>query len=79
MLPFLLSIEFDWLNALGRFGINVLFIALMIFIAARHLSLRRFAFTFLMISLIVYFLCFTLKNFDLNFRAKHVKMFGLNT
>lgn len=66
MLTFILSIEFDWLNALGRFGINVLFIALMIFITARHFSLRRFAFTFLMISLIVYFLCFTLKNFDLN-------------
>jgi hypothetical protein len=28
--------------------------------------LRRFSFTFLMISLIVFFLCFTLKNFDLN-------------
>ena len=28
--------------------------------------LRRFSFSFLMISLIVFFLCFTLKNFDLN-------------
>ena len=46
MLSYSLSIEFDWLNAVGRFGINFLFIALMIFITARHFSLRRFALLF---------------------------------
>ena len=66
MLSIFLTIDFDWIHALGRFGINVLFIGLMIILTARHRSLNRFAFTFLIISLIVYFLCNTLKNFDLN-------------
>ena len=66
MLPLLLLSDFDWINALGRFGINIAFIAVMITLIARHMRLRRFAFTFLMISLIVFFLCYTLKNFDLN-------------
>lgn len=66
MFPLLLLSDFDWINALGRFGINIGFIAVMIALTARHMRLRRFAFTFLMISLIVFFLCYTLKNFDLN-------------
>jgi len=66
MLSLFLLLDFDWMNALGRFGINILFISAMIVTTARHLSLRRFSFTFLMISLIVFFLCYTLKNFDLN-------------
>ena len=66
MFPLLLLSDFDWINALGRFGINLSFIAVLIALTARHMRLRRFAFTFLMISLIVFFLCYTLKNFDLN-------------
>ena len=66
MTQFISSIEFNWFSALSRFSINLLFIGIMILLTARHISLRRFSFTFLMISLIVYFLCYTLKNFDLN-------------
>ena len=62
----LLLIELDWNIAITRFSINTIFIASMIFIITKHMVLRRFSFTFLMISLIVFFLCFTLKNFDLN-------------
>ena len=66
MFQFISFEEFNWLSALSRFGVNLLFIGIMILITVRHLFLRRFSFTFLMISLIVYFLCYTLKNFDLN-------------
>jgi len=66
MFLFISSVEFNWLEAISRFGINLIFIGLMILLTARHIALRRFSFTFLMISLIVYFLCYTLKNFDLN-------------
>lgn len=66
MFQFISFNEFDWLIALSRFSINLLFIGIMILLTARQISLRRFSFTFLMISLIVYFLCYTLKNFDLN-------------
>lgn len=62
----ILLIEFDWNSAIIRFSINTIFIAFMILIITKHMVLRRFSFTFLMISLIVFFLCFTLKNFDLN-------------
>ena len=62
----LLFIEFDWNTALIRFTVNTVFIALMILIISKQMVLRRFSFSFLMISLIVFFLCFTLKNFDLN-------------
>ena len=62
----ILIIEFDWNSAIIRFSINTIFIAFMILIITKHMVLRRFSFTFLMISLIVFFLCFTLKNFDLN-------------
>ena len=58
--------EFDWNTALVRFSVNTGFIALMILIISKQMVLRRFSFSFLMISLIVFFLCFTLKNFDLN-------------
>ena len=58
--------EFDWNTALIRFSVNTGFIALMILIISKQMVLRRFSFSFLMISLIVFFLCFTLKNFDLN-------------
>jgi len=62
----ILLFEFDWNSAIIRFSINTIFIASMILIITKHMVLRRFSFTFLMISLIVFFLCFTLKNFDLN-------------
>ena len=62
----LLFMEFDWNTALVRFSVNTGFIALMILIISKQMVLRRFSFSFLMISLIVFFLCFTLKNFDLN-------------
>ena len=62
----LLLMEFDWSTALVRFSVNTGFIALMILIISKQMVLRRFSFSFLMISLIVFFLCFTLKNFDLN-------------
>ncbi len=62
----LLLIEFDWNTALIRFSVNTFFIASMILIISKQMVLRRFSFSFLMISLIVFFLCFTLKNFDLN-------------
>ena len=62
----LLIMEFDWNSALIRFSVNTGFIASMILIISRQMVLRRFSFSFLMISLIVFFLCFTLKNFDLN-------------
>ncbi len=61
-----LIMEFDWNSALIRFSVNTGFIASMILIISRQMVLRRFSFSFLMISLIVFFLCFTLKNFDLN-------------
>jgi len=62
----LLLVEFDWNTALIRFSVNTFFIASMILIISKQMVLRRFSFSFLMISLIVFFLCFTLKNFDLN-------------
>ena len=62
----ILMMEFDWNTALIRFSVNTGFIALMILIISKQMVLRRFSFSFLMISLIVFFLCFTLKNFDLN-------------
>jgi len=62
----LLVMEFDWNIALIRFSVNTGFIASMILIISKQMVLRRFSFSFLMISLIVFFLCFTLKNFDLN-------------
>ena len=65
MIP-LLAMEFDWNSALIRFSVNTSFIATMILIISNQMVLRRFSFSFLMISLIVFFLCFTLKNFDLN-------------
>ena len=65
MIP-LLAMEFDWNSALIRFSVNTGFIATMILIISNQMVLRRFSFSFLMISLIVFFLCFTLKNFDLN-------------
>ena len=65
MIQFLLM-DFDWTTALIRFSINTAFILLMIFIISKQFVLRRFSFTFLMISLVVFFLCYTLKNFDLN-------------
>ena len=58
--------EFDWNTALIRFSVNTGFITSMILIISKQMVLRRFSFSFLMISLIVFFLCFTLKNFDLN-------------
>ena len=61
-----LLMDFDWTIALVRFSINTIFIATMIFIISRQTVLKRFSFTFMMISLIVFFLCYTLKNFDLN-------------
>ena len=61
-----LLMDFDWTTALVRFSINTFFIALMILIISRQTVLKRFSFTFMMISLIVFFLCYTLKNFDLN-------------
>jgi hypothetical protein len=65
MLQLLLN-DFDWTTAVIRFTINTGFIACMIFIISRQVVLKRFSFTFMMISLIVFFLCYTLKNFDLN-------------
>ena len=62
----LFVMEFDWNTALIRFSVNTGFIASMILIISKQMVLRRFSFSFLMISLIVFFLCFTLKNFDLN-------------
>ena len=62
----ILMMEFDWNSALIRFSVNTGFIASMILIISKQMVLRRFSFSFLMISLIVFFLCFTLKNFDLN-------------
>ncbi|MEK9756484.1 MAG: DUF4956 domain-containing protein [Bacteroidota bacterium] len=59
-------IDFDIVSAFSRFSVNILFIILMIIIIGKHLSLKRYSFTFLLISLIVFFLCYTLKNFDLN-------------
>ena len=61
-----LLIDFDWNTAVIRFSINTAFIATIIFIISRQVILKRFSFTFMMISLIVFFLCYTLKNFDLN-------------
>ena len=62
----LFVMEFDWNTALVRFSVNTGFITSMILIISKLMVLRRFSFSFLMISLIVFFLCFTLKNFDLN-------------
>ena len=62
----LFVMEFDRNSALIRFSVNTGFITSMILIISKQMVLRRFSFSFLMISLIVFFLCFTLKNFDLN-------------
>ena len=61
-----MEIGINWSEAALRLLVNFVFIGGLIGIAARHIRLRRFTFTFLMISLIVYLLCNTLKNFDLN-------------
>lgn len=61
-----MTMDFDWPSALIRLSVNLSFIGLMILSTYRHFLLRRYSYTFLMISIIVYFLCYTLKNFDLN-------------
>lgn len=66
MLFLIEPLNFDWLSAGTRLLVNLAFIGIMIALTARHVALRRYSFTFLMISIIVYFLCYTLKNFDLN-------------
>ena len=59
----LLLIELDWNTAITRFSINTIFIASMILIITKHMVLRRFSFTFLMISLIVIFSMLYFKEF----------------
>lgn len=66
MLFTIIELLMDWPSAILRLGINLMFIGLLIGVASAHTRLGRFSFTFLMISIIVYFLCYTLKNFDLN-------------
>ena len=49
-----------------RFIINLVFIASLIVMIRKQAILKVLSFTFLIISLVIYFLCYTLKNLDLN-------------
>ena len=49
-----------------RFIINLVFIASLILMIRKQAILKVLSFTFLIISLVIYFLCYTLKNLDLN-------------
>jgi prepilin signal peptidase PulO-like enzyme (type II secretory pathway) len=57
---------FDWLDMGTRFIINLVFIASLILMIRKQAILKVLSFTFLIISLVIYFLCYTLKNLDLN-------------
>lgn len=66
MIVALMETTMDWSSAAIRLLVNGVFIGLMIGLTAKYARLLRYSFSFFMISLIVYFLCYTLKNFDLN-------------
>lgn len=57
----------DWFEMMFRFGINIIFNSLIIAIGIRYRKERTsYMFTFFLVSIIIFFLCFTLKKFDLN-------------
>ena len=63
-----LIINNEWIQMLLRFVFNLLFTGIIIKIINQHSSeIRRHTSTFFIISVIVFFLCFTLRQIDLNF------------
>ena len=58
----------DWFKMLSRFVFNLFFIGILIKIINYHSKeISRHVSTFFIISVIVFFLCFTLRKIDLNF------------
>jgi Domain of unknown function (DUF4956) len=56
----------DIYKMLVRFGINILFLSLMVILAIRPMQREReFAFTAVMMNVMVFFLCFSLKKLDI--------------
>jgi hypothetical protein len=63
-----LIINNEWIQMLLRFVFNLLFTGIIIKIINQHSSeISRHTSTFFIISVIVFFLCFTLRQIDLNF------------
>ena len=64
----LIIMDNEWVQMLLRFFFNLFFIAILIKIINRHSKqISRHVSTFFIISVIVFFLCFTLRQIDLNF------------
>ena len=57
----------DWLDLMFRFGINIFFNGLIIAIVfALKKHRESYIFTFFLVGIVIFFLCFTLKRFDIN-------------
>lgn len=57
----------DWYEMMFHFGINLFFNSLIIAIVLRLRKERStYVFTFFLVSIVIFFLCFSLKKFDLN-------------
>lgn len=57
----------DWFDLMFRFGINIFFNGLIIAIVLALKKHREsYIFTFILVGIVIFFLCFTLKRFDLN-------------
>lgn len=57
----------DWFDLMFRFGINIFFNGLIIAIVLALKKHREsYIFTFILVGVVIFFLCFTLKRFDLN-------------
>jgi hypothetical protein len=64
----LFLIDDQWVQMLYRFAFNLFFIGILIKIINHHSKqISRHVSTFFIISVIVFFLCFTLRQIDLNF------------
>ena len=59
-------VDDDFFKLLVRFAINLAFLTLVVrFVYFRHAGSKSFLFTYYMVNIMVFFICFTLKKFDL--------------
>ena len=57
----------DFYKMIFRFGVNILFLTIIIlFLYYKNSKSKEYFFTYYMISVIVFFICFTLKKFELD-------------
>ena len=55
----------DFWKLLVRFAINLVFLTLIVVVYHRHQNSRAYVFTFVLMNVMVFFICFTLKKLDL--------------